>query len=175
MSETLATIAGLRVSEVPGWASRHGLTAGRFGRYPRCEVETLLRAAEQETRADAQWARMVREPRVAVLLDTETSDLPGSVCEIAVVDCASGETLLDTLVNPGVPITSAASKVHGITDGELCRSCGTWLRVLSNGGRNSRDEIAARLHGKPQPLGARRGSRGGGADWRGGRSRSPPW
>jgi DNA polymerase III epsilon subunit-like protein len=64
-----------------------------------------------------------------VVLDTETTGLPDSwpfrVVEIAVVDLATGETILDTRVNPRVPgedacsIPAAASRVHGITDADV--------------------------------------------------------
>ncbi|MGW3491522.1 exonuclease domain-containing protein [Streptomyces sp. NRRL F-5630] len=62
------------------------------------------------------WARRMLQPGEAVLIDTETHDLWGRCMEIAVVDCASGETLLDTLVNPGCPVTDGAFMVHGISD-----------------------------------------------------------
>lgn len=63
-----------------------------------------------------RWAREMLHPGVACVLDTETTDLHGRVCEVAVVDAATGEVLLDTLVNPGVPIEPGAQDVHGITD-----------------------------------------------------------
>lgn len=50
-----------------------------------------------------------------VVLDTETTDLHGQICQIAIVD-ALGNTLLDTLVRPTVPIAPGATVVHGITD-----------------------------------------------------------
>jgi len=57
-------------------------------------------------------------PGTAVLLDTETTDLDGVMCEVAVID-TDGTVLLNTLVDPGVPITAAAAAVHGITDQDL--------------------------------------------------------
>jgi DNA polymerase-3 subunit epsilon len=71
-----------------------------------------------EARANAiAWAvKVAREPN-AVYLDTETTGLgpDARICDIAVVDQV-GNVLLDTLVNPGVPIPAGASAVHGITD-----------------------------------------------------------
>jgi hypothetical protein len=65
-------------------------------------------------------ARADLEPGAAAVLDTETSDLDGIVVEIAVIDAATGQVLLDTLVNPGgVPIEDGARAVHGISDEEL--------------------------------------------------------
>lgn len=69
-----------------------------------------------ESAAVARWARDMLIPGAAVILDTETTGLPGRVCELAVIDAATGETLLNTLVNPGVPIEPEAQAVHGISD-----------------------------------------------------------
>jgi hypothetical protein len=76
-----------------------------------------------------RWARAMLEPGAAVLLDTETTDLYGAVCEVAVVDAATGEVLLDTLVNPGVPITPEAQWVHGIDDAYVT-DAPTWHEIL---------------------------------------------
>ncbi|MEU6965135.1 3'-5' exonuclease [Streptomyces chrestomyceticus] len=61
-------------------------------------------------------ARELLEPDAAVILDTETTDLYGRTVEIAVIDAATGKKLMDTLVNPGAPISDGARWVHGITD-----------------------------------------------------------
>lgn len=61
-------------------------------------------------------ARELLEPGRAVVLDTETTDLHGRTVEIAVIDAATGKKLMDTLVNPGTPISNGAWWVHGITD-----------------------------------------------------------
>jgi DNA polymerase III epsilon subunit-like protein len=66
--------------------------------------------------AAIRFARAMLEKDAAVILDTETVSLHGAVCEIAVIDACTGKTLLDTLVNPGVPIEQGAFEVHGITD-----------------------------------------------------------
>lgn len=69
--------------------------------------------------AAIRFARTMLEPGRAVILDTETTDLHGAICEIAVIDACTGKTLLDTLVNPGVPIEPGAFEIHGITDSEV--------------------------------------------------------
>lgn len=69
--------------------------------------------------AAIRFARAMLAPNTAVILDTETTDLYGAVCEIAVIDACTGRTLLDTLVNPGTPITADAAAVHGLTDAEV--------------------------------------------------------
>lgn len=56
--------------------------------------------------------------RDAIVLDTETTDLHGRICEVAVVD-VHGAVLLDSLVNPGCPIAADATRVHGITDRDV--------------------------------------------------------
>lgn len=63
------------------------------------------------------WARRMRR-RGAVIIDTETTDLHGSICEIAAV-AADGTVLLDTLVNPGRAIAPEATAVHGIRDADV--------------------------------------------------------
>lgn len=69
--------------------------------------------------AATRFARTVLLPGKAVILDTETVSMGGPVVEIAVVDAANGQTLLNTLVNPQTPIDPAAQAVHGISDDEV--------------------------------------------------------
>lgn len=65
-------------------------------------------------------ARACLEPGAAVICDWETTDIGGVGIEVAVIDACTGETLLDTLVNPdGVPVEDGARAVHGIGDAEL--------------------------------------------------------
>src|SRR5699024_3788327 len=76
-------------------------------------------------------ARRTREPGAAVVLDTETTGLgpEAAVIEVAALDAATGEVLLDTLVNPdGDQVEPAAAAVHGITEAELARAP-TWPQV----------------------------------------------
>ncbi|MGC0397384.1 DNA polymerase III epsilon subunit-like protein [Streptomyces sp. SAI-126] len=61
-------------------------------------------------------ARELLEPDVAVIFDTETTDLDGQTIEVAVIDAATGKKLMDTLVKPTEPISDGARWVHGITD-----------------------------------------------------------
>jgi hypothetical protein len=77
-----------------------------------------------------RWARAMLEPDAAVILDTETTDLDGSVIEIAVIDACTGKILLNSLVNPGdVPIAPGAYAVHGISAQRLVNAP-TWEKVL---------------------------------------------
>ncbi len=71
------------------------------------------------------WGEVTRiacellEPDAAVILDTETTNLPGQTVEIAVIDAATGKKLMDTLVKPTEPISDGARWVHGITDDDV--------------------------------------------------------
>lgn len=84
-------------------------------------VEASAEDRELIERAEAAvvFARRMLEPGTAVIFDVETVSLGGPICEIAMVDAASGVTLVDTLVNPGVPIEAGAYAVHGISDAEV--------------------------------------------------------
>ncbi|WP_431929853.1 3'-5' exonuclease [Nonomuraea jabiensis] len=77
------------------------------------------------------WARRMRQPGQAVIVDCETTDLDGVIIEIAVLAAdGSGRVLLDTLVNPGsAPISAEAHAVHGISAADL-RGAPTWDQVL---------------------------------------------
>jgi len=75
------------------------------------------------------WAQAMLRPGAAVVIDTETTDLPGAICEIAVVDAATGETLLDTLVDPRTPIAASAQHIHGISDADVV-GAPSWPEVL---------------------------------------------
>ncbi|MEV6949555.1 3'-5' exonuclease [Streptomyces sp. NPDC051172] len=74
-------------------------------------------------------ARRILQPGVAVVLDTETHALWGRVMEVAVVDAATGEVLLDSLVNPQIPVTADVFDVHRISDA-MVADAPTWDEVL---------------------------------------------
>lgn len=91
-----------------------------------------------EVGAVISWAREMLAPGAACLLDIETADLQAPVCEIAVIDAATGKTLLNSLVNPGRPISHSAFRTHGISDADVANTP-TWpdmqpelLRVTKN-------------------------------------------
>jgi DNA polymerase III epsilon subunit-like protein len=69
--------------------------------------------------AAVQFARAVLQPGRAVIVDTETADMGGPICEIAVIDAHDGRVLMNTLVNPGVPIDPGAQAVHGISAAQV--------------------------------------------------------
>ena len=55
-----------------------------------------------------------------VILDTETTGLysPARIVEISCID-REGNVLVDSLVNPGIPIPADASAIHGISDEDV--------------------------------------------------------
>jgi len=67
--------------------------------------------------AATQWAKGVLADPAAVILDTETTGLDylARMVQFAAIDIA-GNTLLDTLINPGIPIPAGATRIHGITN-----------------------------------------------------------
>ncbi|MFJ9153380.1 3'-5' exonuclease [Streptomyces sp. NPDC102270] len=74
-------------------------------------------------------ARELLQPDAAVVIDTETTDLPGQIVEVAAIDAATGKKLLDTLVRPTEPISDGARWVHGITD-EMVADARPFEKVL---------------------------------------------
>ncbi|MGW2793592.1 exonuclease domain-containing protein [Streptomyces sp. NPDC001251] len=98
---------------------------------PPCQTDRDHRAAERR-RADERarwdelgpvraWARdVVARPHAYAILDTETTGLDSDarVVEISITDGA-GTPLLDTLINPGMPIPDDARAVHGISDQDV--------------------------------------------------------
>ncbi|MFJ2008455.1 exonuclease domain-containing protein [Streptomyces chartreusis] len=79
--------------------------------------EAEREARRREVASLQEWAAAALSDEDVVVLDTETTGLDEDAClvEVAVVT-ARGDVLLDTLVNPGVPIPRDASQIHGITD-----------------------------------------------------------
>jgi DNA polymerase III subunit epsilon len=66
------------------------------------------------------WAKSVLADSTAVILDTETTGLGSAdeVVDVAVIDLA-GQTLLNSLVRPTVPIHPRAAAVHGLDEDAL--------------------------------------------------------
>jgi len=68
-----------------------------------------------------EWAREVLADPFTRILDTETTDLDGWVCELTMIS-RTGGTIVDTLLNPLAPISNEAWAVHGITQWEAEQS-----------------------------------------------------
>ncbi|MCZ0984025.1 3'-5' exonuclease [Streptomyces diastatochromogenes] len=88
-------------------------------RYERQERERAERK-RQAAAARVRWAAEALVDPDVVVLDTETTGLgdDARIVELAVLSSA-GDVLLDTLVDPGVPIPAGASEIHGITDSDV--------------------------------------------------------
>ncbi len=71
----------------------------------------------EDTIAAENWAKKLFE-RDFLILDTETTGLgkTDQICQIAICN-KYGKALLNTLVRPDVPITPAAFRTHGISNG----------------------------------------------------------
>ena len=73
-----------------------------------------------QTHTPRAWANAVLADGAACIVDVETSGLDGSIIEIAVIDAATGEVLLNTLVDCSpVEIEPGAVEVHGLTATDL--------------------------------------------------------
>ncbi len=88
---------------------------------PYMRFRTLIDLVTREV-----WRRRVRSEieslarRGAVIVDTETTDFEGLAVEVAVVDLASGDVLIESLIEPaGALITASASAVHGLSDHDV--------------------------------------------------------
>jgi DNA polymerase III subunit epsilon len=66
-----------------------------------------------------QWAQQLLRRDDWVILDTETTGLHGAeVVDVAVIN-SKGTLLVDTLICPQNPISTAASKIHGLFDADV--------------------------------------------------------
>jgi DNA polymerase-3 subunit epsilon len=69
------------------------------------------------------WAKKLLTDKNWIILDTETTGLGNQdeICEIAVLH-PTGDVLLNERVRPTVPISPAATAIHGITDADVANS-----------------------------------------------------
>ena len=79
------------------------------------QIDEDIERAHRET---SQWAAEMLTRDDWVIIDTETTDLYGYLCEIAVID-SRGHILFHSLVNPKWRITPGARAVHGLSDKQL--------------------------------------------------------
>lgn len=77
-------------------------------------------ARERAVRELEEWAAAALADPLMVVLDTETTGLDDEACIVDLaVKTAAGDVLLNTLVNPGVPIPQDATEHHGIADDDV--------------------------------------------------------
>src|SRR6476620_5782642 len=89
----------------------HPASPGRHPMITTTDAPPWLRRSDQAV----ALARTMLSPHRAVVIDCETTDLPGALGEVAVVDTGV-RILLNTLVNPCQRISPDATRVHNITD-----------------------------------------------------------
>lgn len=145
--------------QILAWCTSNHQAVSRFIlRCPACQAVHAADVAREEAERRERWAReqaaerernraarLAREQEVAELaawaaaaladpdvriLDTETTGLEDDarILDLAVITGA-GQVLLDTLVNPGVPIPPEATAIHGITD-EMVKDAPSFAHVL---------------------------------------------
>ncbi|MEV6527785.1 3'-5' exonuclease [Longispora sp. NPDC051575] len=96
--------------------------AKRVADYRR-EQEAEAALSEQldsDRAAAARWAAEVLADPDATILDTETTGLYDAYAvQLAVLDVPGDRLLLDTLLHPGEPIPTDATRIHGIEDQDV--------------------------------------------------------
>ncbi|MFE5841993.1 exonuclease domain-containing protein [Streptomyces niveus] len=125
-----------RVEGLPAYATVHEELADDPDAAPYAAQITLCPTWGKITRQ----ARELLAPDTAVILDTETTDLDGRTVEIAVIDAATGKKLMNTLVDPGAPISDGARWIHGITD-EMVAGKRPFEKILPRLRKVTRDRI----------------------------------
>lgn len=80
-------------------------------------MQIISAPAEADHDIAVQWAREVLADPFTRILDTETTELDGWVCEFSMIN-AQGGTLFDTVLNPLAYISDGAFNVHGISQTE---------------------------------------------------------
>jgi DNA polymerase III epsilon subunit-like protein len=91
----------------------------------------VLKLTELDALTPCKWARWLLRSGDFVVWDTETTGLEddAKIVSIGIVDGISGATLVDTLINPGVPIPWEATDIHKITD-EMVRDAPSFPDVF---------------------------------------------
>lgn len=107
-----------REQERREWAEQARIERERWQAERAAEEAAERERRRAEVQALAQWARDVLADPTAVIFDAETTGLHGTarIVDVAVITTMTGETLMDTLINPGEPIPPEATEIHGITD-----------------------------------------------------------
>lgn len=85
-----------------------------IGTIPDGDFRKLVKISDGAFIDDGSLRSLVERGQY-IILDTETTDLYGMVCQLAIVDSA-GVMKLNKLIKPPVPISSEATAVHGISN-----------------------------------------------------------
>ncbi len=77
------------------------------------------------------WAAKTMQLDGWVVLDTETTGIPGEIVDLAIID-HTGKVVMDQLIKPKNPIPERATEIHGITDADVWASptfADVWPRI----------------------------------------------
>ncbi|BFO18182.1 hypothetical protein SHKM778_45700 [Streptomyces sp. KM77-8] len=110
-----------RVGWVPRWCPPCAERDARErAERQRAREESQRQAEERRRRRVAElvdWAQTLVDDPTVVVLDSETTGLEDDarIVDLAVYSMG-GDVLLDTLIDPGVPIPAESTDIHGITN-----------------------------------------------------------
>jgi hypothetical protein len=124
----------------PPCAERDGQERAERERERREAEQRAVEARRREIATLEEWAQDVLADPDTVILDTETTGLEDDarIVDLGIINVA-GDVLMDTLINPGEPIPSGATGIHGITDAHVSEAP-AFGAVL--------DQLAEVLHGR---------------------------
>lgn len=132
--KAMTTTCCNRYVGVINWREKGNMCLSCYEEWQEQQHQAMLKEAETEA---SEWARGVLADPAAVILDTETTGLNGSIIEISIIHAQTGNVLLDSLINPERSIPGEASAIHGITD-EMVKDAPTFpviypeiLRILT--------------------------------------------
>lgn len=134
MAHTVEVVEPYRTRSLEPLWSDSAYRSRMYRKYGLLGVDTSERAQRIRERARELLARGF------VVIDTETTglELAAGIVSIGVVD-HTGRVLLDTLVNPGMPIPPDATDIHGVTDA-MVSGAPTWAEIAPS--------VSAALRGK---------------------------
>nr|WP_223190506.1 3'-5' exonuclease [Streptomyces sp. TRM68416] len=110
-----------RVGWVPRWCPPCAERDARErAERQRAQEEAQRQAEEHRRRRVAElvdWAQTLVDDPTVVILDSETTGLEedARIVDLAVYSMG-GDVLLDTLIDPGVPVPAESTDIHGITN-----------------------------------------------------------
>lgn len=122
--KAMTTICCNRYVGIINWRERGDMCASCWYAEQERQHQEFLKEAKWEA---SEWAREVLADPAAVILDTETTGLSGSIVDVAIIT-TQGNVLLDTLINPERTIPEDASAIHGITD-EMVKDAPTFQAI----------------------------------------------
>lgn len=82
---------------------------------------------EKDRQEAIQWAQRILERNDVAIIDVETTNLYGMICEIGIID-KEGNTLFESLVNPECKVSPEAFAKHHLSD-EMLASAPTLPQI----------------------------------------------